>query len=193
MAITRVTAEWRGFTGAPGYSTFHFHESASGAVVDDARGRVHSFFSELEGVLPSSVEVEVREEVEEFDESSGLLVGYERGTEDLPTITGSNQGAYAGPAGAVIHWNTNTVVNGRRLRGRTFIVPMVSAGYESDGTLRSLELERLNDAAEYLSGGAFESTFCVWSRPQGGGSGAVGPVVSHRVPDMVAVLRSRRD
>lgn len=193
MPITRVTAEWRGFPGAPGYSTFHFHDSPSGPVVDEARQRVHDFFNELRGTLPTSVEISVREEVEEYDESTGLLVGYERGTETLPTVSGSNIADYAGPVGAVIHWNTNTVANGRRLRGRTFIVPMMRTAYESDGTIDDTQLERLNDGAAHLSGGGFESTFCVWSRPQSGGSGAVGPVVSHRVPDMAAVLRSRRD
>lgn len=193
MAITRVTAEWRGFLGAPGYSTFHFHESASGGVVDDARQRVHSFFDGLRGTLPSSVEIDVLEEVEEYDESSGMLVGYARGTEELATIDGGNNASFAAPVGAVVHWNTNTVANGRRLRGRTFIVPMSNAAFEADGTIRGIELDMLRDAAESLSGGGFESTFCVWSRPTGGGSGAVGPVISHRVPDMAAVLRSRRD
>lgn len=193
MAIYRVSAQWTGFTGAPGYSNFHFTENPTGETGSVIRAQVHDFFSELASLLPGVVTITVDPTVEVFDESTGLLTGYETDTEDLSPVSGSGTDNFSGPAGAVINWLTATVVNGRRLRGRTFVVPLRATAYEEDGTLSSSVLGTLNDAAEVLSGPPFESTFCIWSRPQGGGTGAVGPVVGHQVPDMAAVLRSRRD
>ena len=193
MAVYRVSALWTGFTGAPGYSNFHFTENPTGETGSVIRAQVHDFFSELASLLPGVVTITIDPTVEVFDESTGLLTGYETDTEDLSPVRGSGTGNFSGPAGAVINWLTATVVNGRRLRGRTFVVPLRATAYEQDGTLSSSVLGTLNTAASVLSGSPFESTFCIWSRPQGGGTGAVGEVIGHQVPDMAAVLRSRRD
>lgn len=193
MAVYRVTAEWSGFTGAPGYSNFHFGEFTGGADIDQMRNRVGDFFQALYTNVPSSVSISIPPTVEVYDEASGLLTGYEEGGEEITIEATGTVNTYAGPSGAVVNWLTNTVANGRRIRGRTFIVPLRTTAYQSDGTLTSDTLEDIRAAAAGLVQDDFNTGFSVWSRPQNGGSGVLAPVTGYRVPDLAAVLRSRRD
>lgn len=193
MPISRVSAQWSGFPGAPGYSNFHFQSSSSTPDVIEARGLVRDFFEIVKGRLPTGVRVAVSPTVEILDDATGTLVDYADDPTEYADSVGSSVGGFSGASGAVINWMTATVVSGRRLRGRTFIVPLSQASYENDGTLTSSTLTTLNQAAATLSGAGFGSGFGILSRPAGGGPIAFGEVTGHRVPDLAAVLRSRRD
>lgn len=193
MPISRVTAQWSGFPGAPGYSNFHFQSSTGTPDVAAPRAAVRAFFAALPTRLPNGVTIRVSETVEILDDVTGGLVDYATDDTTLNPVVGTGAGSYAGPSGAVVNWLTNTVVNGRRLRGRTFVVPLASGAYDADGTLGSPTLANVNDAAAVLSGAGFSLGFGILSRPAGGGAIRFGEVTGHRVPDMAAVLRSRRD
>lgn len=193
MAIHRVQAVWSGFNGAPGYSSFYFRPFTGGGDVDEAIGRTRSFFSAWRNLLPLGVRVQVQSTVEEIDETTGMLTGYLDGEEVDHVATTSSNADFAGPSGAVVNWLTNTVRNGRRMRGRTFLVPLNSNVYDSDGTLTESALEDIREGADLLLSPEFEQELVVWGRPNGGSAGEVASVTAHRVPDMAAVLRSRRD
>lgn len=193
MAVYRVAARWEGFPGAPGYSNFHFGEFTGGADVEPMRERVQAFFSGLTTVLAADVVIRIPTTVEVFDEQSGMLTDYLDGDEELSVFGSGTSSAYAGPVGGVVNWLTATVSNGRRVRGRTFIVPMTAQAYENDGTLAGSTLARMREAADELVQDDFNSQFSVWSRPSGGSAGVLAPVTGYRVPDLAAVLRSRRD
>lgn len=193
MAILRVSARWSGFPGAPGYSNFHFQASGTGVDVSASRALVHGFFDGVSADLPSSVSIDVLSQVEVLDDVSGQLVDYSDDPEELDPVDGGSSGNFSGPSGAVVNWRTATVVDGRRLRGRTFLVPLNNSAYDPDGTLSAAALTRLNNAASVLSGAGFGSGFGVLSRPAGGGAIRFGEVTGHNIPDMAAVLRSRRD
>lgn len=154
---------------------------------------VRQFFGELSSVLPRDVTITVPSTVEVLDSTTGQLTEYVEDPTELTPMVAGGPVVYAGPSGAVINWLTNSVVNGRRLRGRTFIVPLNTNAYEGNGTLTSSALSDLNAAASVLSGAGFSSGFGILSRPAGGGPISFGEVVGHRVPDMASVLRSRRD
>lgn len=193
MAIYRVTAEWRGFLGAPGYSNFYFTEVPSDPGPEAGRNRVIAFMNGINPVLPSDVEYFVQGEVATVDENTGLVTDYDQLRSDVSPGTGGMSGPYSAASGAVISWMTPGVRNGRRVQGRTFIVPLGGSAYQADGTLASSTIDTLGDAAEELVGADFESGFSVWSRPGSAGDGEVWPVNAYRIPDMSAVLRSRRD
>jgi hypothetical protein len=122
-------------------------------------------------------------------------------------LSGTATGAYAGNAGAVVHWLTSLIVGTRRVRGRTFLVPMIGSAFESNGSLTSTALNTINNAAAALIT-AVGTGMVVWSRPvvahtkydpktgQGTGvagrSGTYGAVTGSRVPDLAISLRSRR-
>lgn len=193
MTIHRVQAVWTGFPGAPGYSSFYFRPFTGGGDVDQAIGRVRGFFAEWRRLLPLGVSIQVQATVEEVDETTGMLTGYLDGEEVEPVLTSTAGNDFAGPAGAVVNWLTGTVRNGRRVRGRTFLVPLGLNAYDSDGTLGDTALSDLRAGANILLSTEFEQELVVWARPNGGSPGEAASVTGHRVPDMAAVLRSRRD
>lgn len=193
MAITRVTAVWTGFSGAPGYTNFFFNAFGGGDLVDLEVARVRSFFDALTLLLPSDVSIQVQQEASIIDEASGELISYALASDAPPVVNGTQDTPYSAPSGAAITWNTDTVARGRRLRGRTFIVPITGAGYEADGTLGPNALGYLNTAALALLGDGSGPGLVIWSRPRDGAGGTIGAVTSHRVADRAAILRSRRD
>lgn len=193
MPIVRVTSRWTGFQGAPGYSNFYFQGNTVGESSLDFRQRVTNFWNELIPVLPSDVAVQNETEAPVFDEATGALLGYSTpGTQGTPT-TGGAPGGYSAASGAVITWNTDSVRGSRRIRGRTFIVPIAGSAYQDDGTLTTSAITTIQDAAGELIQGGPSNDFVVWSRPVNGSGGIAAGVTGYRVPDMAAVLRSRRD
>lgn len=185
---------WTGFQGAPGYTNFHFADQAANPGPVEARTRTSAFFNAVSAVLPANVQWMTEGEVAIVDETTGMITDYETAEPNPTPGSGGRSGGYSASSGAVITWNTNGVRNGRRVRGRTFLVPLAGNSYEDDGTLTGSVITTLNDAAEALIGATgFESGFCIFSRPSTSGAGGVYPVIGHRVPDMAAVLRSRRD
>lgn len=193
MAIYRVTVRWTGFQGAPGYSNFHFTEQVSTPGPEDGRERVRQFFNGINTLLPSDVSYQAEGEVAVLDETTGMVTDYILVDEDPATGNGGDAGGYSAASGAVVTWNTAQVRNGRRVRGRTFLVPLGRTAYEADGTLAPGTISTISQAATELTGEGFDSGFCIFSRPSGGQGGGVYPVTGFRVPDMAAVLRSRRD
>jgi hypothetical protein len=104
---------------------------------------------------------------------------------------------YAGGTGAVIHWLTGVIFNGRRVRGKTFVVPL-AASADSDGTLASAVLANVQSAATALAN-VPSPGLTVWSKQYSTGTppvqigGINAPVDIAQVPDKIAILRSRRD
>lgn len=203
MDILRVTLRWNGFAGAPGYSNFHFAADPGfwdgGFLGDDAKAAANSAVARVaEGTLqigpsvPASVSFSVEPEVLVIDSDTGEIQGQiQRDPVSLGGPSGS--GGYSAASGAVINWNTSDYRAGRRIRGRTFMVPLSSASYDAEGTLSTAALEDMRGFADALIGDGGQPELGVWSRPRNGAGGVFATVVSASVPDKVAVLRSRRD
>lgn len=193
MPITRVTAMWSGFPGAPGYSNFYFAAFGGGDQVNVEVAKVRAFFDDIKGLLPSVVTMTVAQEAAILDEATGDLIGYAAADTAPAVVVGAQAGIYSAPSGAAITWQTGTVAKGRRLRGRTFIVPLAGNQYDLTGTLASTCIGTLNTAATTLRTATTGPQLVVWSRPGASGGGVIGPVTGSRVADKSAVLRSRRD
>lgn len=194
MDMLKVQAVWSGFQGAPGYSSFYF--AGGGGLISDAQqvaDRVATAFEAVNPMLPIDVRIQVQPTVEVIDSDTGELQGYQ--DIDAPDPVGgyAAAGGYSAASGAVVNWRTDDVRFGRRIRGRTFLVPLRGAAYERDGTLTNEALEDIREFGDTLTNWDFDSEFGVWSRPRNGSGGVFASVTSFRVPDMAAVLRSRRD
>ena len=85
----------------------------------------------------------------------------------------------------------SVVVNGRLPMGRTFLVPLVVANYDANGTLASATVTGITNAANALIT-ALAGELKIWHRPDTKGPGVAATVISCQVPDMAAVLKSRR-
>jgi hypothetical protein len=106
------------------------------------------------------------------------------------TTVGVGAGAYAGRVGVCVNWITGSVIGRRRLRGRTFCVPIIGANFEADGTIGSTVLSNFRaNAATLVTAAA--TNFKVWHRPIGGTGGLVSDVVASTVADRPQVLTSR--
>lgn len=187
MAIHRTTLQWLNFIGAPGFTNLHWDGTGSTAVAD---ADTKAFASSLQQRLPDGVIVQATGEVETIDEATGELVSvtsYAQGT----AVTGSQGGPYSSAVGAVLSWSTAGIVAGRRVRGRTFIVPMSASQFDSSGTLSSGAQSALVASGQGLLSSL--GVFGIWSRPRGGLAGSFHEATNVAVPDMTAVLRSRRD
>lgn len=193
--MLKVTAVWQGFAGAPGFSNFYFDApSEGGAAANSAANKVDAFFQAIKGRLPPSVNVTVQTAVGQVDEQTGVLSQEFEGNVFLPVVGTNPTATFAAPAGAVINWKTATIVAGRKLRGRTFIVPLSTDCYQSDGTLSATTLAILSSAAGDLmaAGLANLEHLVVWHRPVAGVGGDSGDVTAFTVPDKSCILTSRR-
>lgn len=208
--ILRVKMRWAGFTGAPGLSVFHMKDFASGDVqaplAQDAVDRVDTFAEALRGLIPYQATLTVQSDVEVLEDTTGELLDVVTVAPDAAHVSLATNGQeYAGPVGAVITWRTAGIRNGRRIRGRTFIVPMVSAAFDGNGQIDSVAHPVLVNAAAALRADTGTPDLGVWARPtpilDGSGNptgnynedGQWTAVTGSSVPTFGAVLRSRRD
>jgi hypothetical protein len=192
MSYTTITALWQAFIGAPGYTKLKFQGALDSTASVSAANLVRQFFFELRTVIPAGITVQVQGTAQTFDDN-GTLTG-EVAISPVPAVvTGSGAGDYAGGVGAVIFWNTNAVHAGGKVRGRTYIVPMNGAAFDTNGSLDATAQGVLQAAANNLVAGNPDLAVNSRKPPDGSGSNATVSVFSATVPDRPAVLRSRRD
>jgi len=184
--LARVRTSW---VGAPvvgeGVSTFYFDEAHSGFVAD-----LQAFWVSLAPRVPTGVLWTTLNTGDIIDENTGALVG--TWTDGVTSTVASNgNGAYAQGVGCRGRWATNGIRNGRRVRGSTFICPMVTSTYQADGTIDGTVWTGISNAfgTLYTAGAGFQY---IWSRPVAGAGGDAHLVVNTDLPDKVSWLRSRR-
>ena len=195
--LYRLKTTFNGGEGGPGVATMYFLDVAT------AVESVYNFWNSQAGGMPAGTTIQVESEGDVLDDASGDVTGSWTQTAAAAIVTTSPV-TYAAAAGAVISWRTGVVLDGRRLRGRTFVVPLPSIAFGTDGVLTDAEVASLQASANSLISTQSES-FVVWhrkflgkaatstrpARPAHDGGHAL--VSSAQVPKRGAVLRSRRD
>jgi len=192
--IYRYKLIWQLPTGGPGVTTlFAFPDTTEQVFADQAR----AFVSDALNIatphdsLPSGCTIQGDSIVDNLEVTDGLLASAVPVTAPA-VITGTGSGNYSAPSGAVVTWLTGQVHQGRRVRGRTFFVPLASTAYDATGTLSTSFLTNLRTAASaYIASAANP---CIWARPDPGTTnGAAFTVAASSVADKAAILSSRRD
>lgn len=184
-AIQRYRVRWSGFPGAPGISTFYF--TAPTAPAAD----LHALYAGIATHLPSNTNISFDAGGDLIDDTNGALAGSWTAA-GAASIPGGSTGTYAGPVGACIDWLTGSVINRRRLMGRTFFVPLSSTSFDTDGSLSSTVMTDFVGAMNTFLGTSTFTNMLIWHRPKGASPGASHPATGGRVPDKAVVLRSRR-
>lgn len=193
MKLHRMVLEWAGpqVTGRA-VTVLHFDGTEEAAPPVAA---IKTAFTSLAPGLPTGVSIVIPNGGDSIDDTTGDLDGFWSSTAG-GTINGTGAATAAAGVGAVIAWSTGTIVSGtkgpRRLRGRTFLVPVTSTAYGNDGKITTPMMSTLNTVAgQIFAAGAFG----IWHRPTtpGGSDGSSGVVTSYRVSPKVAMLSSRRD
>lgn len=187
MTYTRVVTNWSGFAGAPGYTGMNFGGTLDTLGAQAAAQKQADFFNAIKAYLPTDVSLSWDGVAQTFD-GTGQLIGEVTYTPPA-SFSGTGTGSYSAPSGAVVNWITNAFLKGRRVRGRSYLVPLVQQAYQNDGTLSVAFLAAVRPAAEALVAGAPDLVIH-------GGDDSRGYVTStvsgSSVPDRAAVLRSRR-
>lgn len=189
MRLNRLVLAWNGAQVVGGGVTVWHFEGAEGAVPDVAA--IKAAVTAIAPSIPVGVTITVPNSGDVIEDTTGELVD---------VWTGSGGGVVSGTAttpapagvGLCINWLTGGIVNGRRLRGRTFMVPIAGNSYDPDGTLTA---STLTDFAAFASAIVASGGLAVWHRPTAPGlsDGNSYGVLSVRLRDKVAVLTSRRD
>lgn len=184
--LARVRVEWSGtpVTG-PGLSTFYFDSAGEGWVAD-----LVTFFTAVRAFVPTGAAMTVPSSGDLIDDASGELVGAwsEPGG---ALVAGNGNGTWPQGVGARVVWATDGIRNGRRVKGSTFIVPIVSSSFEGASGLTAGAQSGLGNAANALVT-AQAGTMRIWSRPLPGQAGTSSVVIDGDVPDKVSWLRTRR-
>ena len=198
--MLKVKTKWTGFNGAPGYTNFYFKDftNTGEPVASDAPAavtRTHTFWNNLQSRFPSVVQLAVQGDVEVIEQTTGEMKSVFNVTPPTVVTGSATSGVYSGPVGAVVNWRTAGVRNGRRVRGRTFLVPLANENFQNDGTIDPTKLASMNTVVAALADGTGTPDLGVWARPTAPGAtdGQWYAVTSGSVPDLAAVLRSRRD
>lgn len=180
----RVRSVLTGVAGSPYISTFHFNDnqvSAQGAAT-----AIQDFWDELASLINGEAEVNVDGEVYQVDASSGQTVGVEATT--TGSVFGTNASEPLPPANqALIRWSTGQWMQGREIRGKTFIGALTDT-VNGDGGLTTAAQTQIQSAATNLlavGAGALQ----IYSRMYGAAAFVTGASVWNEF----AVLRSRRD
>lgn len=193
--MDKMVARWDGWGGGPGFSNFYFSGENTGAELDDKLDAIHDFFAGVSGDLPNAITITFQPTVVRINEATGDQTD----EVSIPTVPGPVTGLggpnFSSPSGACVSWLTGVTVGSRKLKGRTFLVPLASIAYGPDGSLNDTILTEIRTAAAIFvqrcnTGG--DSKLVVWHRPVGGAGGQAVQCVSSVVADRAAMLTSRR-
>lgn len=184
---------WQIPNAGPAVSTFHFDADLPGTNLASLQSHIWAFFDSLKGALPNDVTIVGETEVRQIDEVTGQLQAVGTVVPN-PNVTGTVTGGWAGGSGCRFDWQTTIIRFGRRVRGRTYIVPLAAGNYDASGNVSAaVRADFIPKAQSLLSNLGLNSTpMCVYSRPQPGRPGLASPVISVNVPPLAAQLRSRK-
>jgi hypothetical protein len=188
--VMRIRWIWTGGTIGTGYTAFH----AVGGTEQYFADQTSNFMlaacgSGASSAIPNGIKVTPDGFVDILSAASGSLVS-SVGITAPSVINGGSGGSYAAPGGVCVNWSTGGVVGGKRVRGRTFIVPLNSTKYDTQGTLDDSYRTSLMAAAFTYRNGTHQPV--VWHRPVGGAGGSVHVITGSGVRDRVSLLTSRR-
>jgi len=180
--LSRYEVVWDGLSGLPGLSVFY-----SLAAVD-ATASIKAFFTSVLGVFPAPLTWTVPSSGDTIDETTGTLVGAWTGAGG-GSVAAGNAGPHAAGTGTFVTWETAAVLDGRRLKGRTFLCPLNNSSYDASGTILAATNTTLQTAANTL---VATGNLRIWHRPQGGPNGIGVVPVAASLPDRVTSLKTRR-
>lgn len=174
-------------TGIPGGSYFHrFYFDDSTNTAQQAATATVTWWSAVDNLFANDLVWTVQPVVEVVDVTTGQI------TSTVSVTGGTGVGADATsylPAATqiLVRWRTTNFVNGREIRGRTFI-PGATEAATADGVLDSTWVSTLNTANAALIASA-NAELVVYSPTHH----TLGNVTAASVWTQFAVLRSRRD
>lgn len=183
-SIRRIPVTWTTGPGGLGLSVFYSQDAA------DATADLFNFFNAIKGGFPTAVSWSIPSAGDKIDPLTGILNGSWSGGSAATLVATGATSLYAAGTGGFIRWNTDVIENGRRLKGRTFLVPLLADQYDAQGTINNAVITSWQTAANTL---VATDKLVIWHRPTGGAAnGSSADISSAVAPDKVTSLRTRR-
>lgn len=170
---------------AAGLNVMHWQgDLDTPGLAQDAADAVSQFLEEISGAISGQQTMRVDPEVVQINAATGALENV--ASVSTSPVVGAGGTNLAGQALSILfRWNTGTVVNGRFLKGRTYIPGMSPGTIAANGELAPATADILLAATVGLIG---PGAFSVWS-PTGG---VAYDVSSASIWSELAVQRRRR-
>lgn len=193
------TLRWvsNGWTGGPGYTTFRFSGSLGDTAMNAAAAASRTFLNALAAQIPSPVKYTVDPTFNEVQESSGIVSNVMSYSTVPADVTGTGASFAPAVAGVCVVWRTSTLRVRRLAMGRTFIVPVNSGIFATNGQMTSAARTVFLNAAtafmNYVAVGA-AGRLTIWKRPtsRGATDGSSAEVTGVMINVAGAELKSRR-
>lgn len=189
--ILRVKVKSQGFPGGPGWTTMHW-AIETGSSGEPQLISAFDWWNTNKSAFPTLWTAQIQSPADVLDLASGEIVR----VVPVPlaqqaVLTGGPSNKFgSGVAGACITWYTDVRINGRKVRGRTFLVPVAAEIWQDNGTLVQANLDEMVSSSTQLIDDA--NGFGIYTRPGATGGAAFSPAVAARVSDQAAFLSSRR-
>lgn len=185
----QYVARWTGGRIGSGATILHFESIGSGTAAQSIATATRALFASLATYLPNDVAVTFDAEVLEIS-NSGVLLGSYSVTPGA-AVTGSGTGSWANGSGALVRHNTGSIIGGKRIYGRTFLVPMIGAAFENNGEVTAGAITAIGTAFSTFrsSVSGVGANHAVWSRV----NAATVPVASSVCLPRPTVLGTRND
>jgi len=196
MSIMRVRFTITGLTGLPGLHTTYWTGASSTPVAADALdvvARVRAFWNTIKNNMAAGTTIAINQNVDVLDQVTGTLTG-QLAPGTVTSVVGSGTSSLPSATMMLLKYQTSTIVNGRRLQGRSFIGPL-STLCNTAGDVTPANNALLLTGSNDLTTGPTASSLVVWHRPTDllPAGGSTAPVVSFATNTEFSVLRSRRD
>ena len=193
----RVETTISGTTGAPYLSVMHFEVETEPPGVQDAVDAVGAFWTALSAYLANDLSWTVSGDVVEFNSDDGVATAFHSVTPASGTFSEAGE-KIPFVAQVLVRWGTAGVVNGRQVRGRTFLPGLTQGGIDEGRVLASTQTAIASAAAALVADA--DAELGVWSRPLWNEAhteivreGSFHAVTSASVWDQFASLTGRRD
>lgn len=192
--LNRVRVSWSNWPGAPGVSTFYLAAGSTNVAP------ILTFFTAIKDLFPLNLTFTVPSTGDAIDTATNQIQGAWTGSGGGSIASVTAAGPYSGASGALCRWTTGAVLNGRRLTGRTYLVPLAGTHYFTDGSLVGSAITTIQNAGNALIA-ALTPSLTVYGPPRDAGTNGPAdpgkaaissPAVACLVPDLAVVMRSRR-
>lgn len=158
--MIEVVTDIQTVAGTGMVSVHYFSDGAEPLVAVSA---IRTFWAEVAVQCTTSTRFQVRGNGRVVAPETGNLVDFYSVAQPAATVGSQPGGPVADATQGLIQWRTGTVVDGREVRGRTFVPGLQSAAL-SNGNLSSQANGVLAAAAQNLVGDALG--FGIWRRPR---------------------------
>lgn len=189
MPIFEYSVQWSGARIGSGASVMHAGTDEPSTILAQAfAAKVNTFFGAIAKYLPNVITIQFPNEVKVF-EGNGTLIGVETITAP-PQVNATGTAPFINGAGGCVRWNTGAVAGGRRIVGRTFIVPMVSDAFQTGNTKATTQGDFNTAINGYLANSTgVDLRPAVWAKSQS----LAYPITSGALLNRPSTLRTRND